>query len=172
MMEFEGQFEGEEIEMMFRRHPIVMRKGLILVGVFMVLGSLFGLFTSGDSIGLGEFLTSFGLPVIVGLAVGMIPFMYYWIGWHYTFYIVTNMRMIQFKQTGLFKSRSINDISLDRILSVNSQVKGITETILGFGTIIVQTMTGDFIISKVSRPARIQQHISAIIRDNVGGVSE
>src|SRR5687767_12729090 len=130
--EFKGQFDDEEVLYVFKRHPIVMRKGLIIMLVTIVIGALAGLFMTNNVATMGEFFTKFFSPVFIELLVGSIGLFYYWIGWHYSVCIVTNQRFIQFDQEGIFKSRSVNDIDIKRILSVNYEIKGISETILGF----------------------------------------
>lgn len=164
--EFKGQFDDEEVLLVFKRHPIVMRKGLLIMLVTIVIGAMYGLFATSSISTMGEFFIKFFTPVIIGILVGAIGLFYYWIGWHYSVCIVTNQRFIQFDQHGIFKSRSVNDIDLKRILSVNYEVKGITENLLGFGTIIIQTLVGDLIITRVSHPAQTQSNIVSAIKES------
>jgi hypothetical protein len=49
---------------------------------------------------------------------------------------------------------------------VNYEVNGIQETILGFGTIIIQTYMGDLIIHEIHHPAKTQLAILSILRDS------
>lgn len=164
--EFKGQLEGEEVLLVFKRHPIVMRKGLIMLMIALVLGALVGLFNSNNAVTLGQFFVKFFSPVGIGFLIGSICLFYFWIGWHYSIGVVTNKRFIQFNQVGIFKSRSVNDIDLKRILSVNYEVHGIVETVLGFGTIIVQTLVGDLVITRVSHPAETQSKIVTAIKES------
>lgn len=151
--------------MTFRRHPIVMRKGLVIVMIALLIGAVVGMFRSSSADTIGSFFVQFLTPVIVGTAIGSIFLFYYWIGWYYSVCIVSNQRFIQFKQKGLFKSRSVSDISLNRILSVNYEVSGAMETLLGFGTIIIQTFAGDFILTKVPHPAKNHHQIASILKE-------
>jgi hypothetical protein len=114
----------------------------------------------------GNSFVLFFTPVIISIIVGLIPLSYFWIGWYYSVCIVTDQRFIQFKQKGIFKSRSVNDIALNRILSVNYEVSGMMETLLGFGTIIVQTFAGDFILKNVPHPAENHQKIATIVKES------
>ena len=163
---FKGQFPDEQVLLVFKRHPVVMRKGLIIMLLLILAGAVVGLFRSNNSLTVGNFLVRFIGPIIVGLIVGLVFLAYYWIGWYYTVCIVTDKRFIQFNQKGIFKSRSVNDISLSRILSVNYQVRGMVETLLGFGTIIIQTLVGDFVIAKVPKPAETQANIVLAIKES------
>ena len=164
--QFEGQFKDEEVLFVFKRHPIVMRKGLILMMFAILAGALAGMFMSRDADATGTFLRQFFEPIGIGFLVGLLLLSYYWVGWYYSVCIVTNQRFVQFSQKGIFKSRSVNDINLHRILSVNYQISGIVETLLGFGTIIIQTLVGDFVISKVAHPAETQAHIVSAIKES------
>lgn len=166
MAEFPGQFKDEEVLFTFRRHPIVMRKGFVIVLIVALIGSLVGLYRSRAATTNGEFFGSFFGSVGLGLIIGLILFSYYWIGWYYSMCIVTNQRFVQISQTGIFKSRSVNDISLARILSVNYEVKGMMANLLGFGTIIIQTLVGDFVIEKAPKPAATQAGIVTSIKES------
>lgn len=169
---FSGQFKDEEVLLVFKRHPIVMRKGFILLMVAILIGALGGMVTTRSSVTVGDFFSKFFLAVGIGFAIGMVAMFYYWIGWYYSVCIVTNQRFIQMNQKGIFKSRSVNDINLNRILSVNYEIRGILETALGFGTIIIQTLVGDFVIAKVPKPAVTQADIVSAIKESGVKLSE
>lgn len=135
-----------------------MRKGLI----FGMLGPLVGVLPAGinPSLGMGVFFGGLGL----GILLGIIVFFPFWIGWHFSVFIVTNQRFLQIKQKGLF-TRSVSDLGLAQIQSVNYEVAGMQETLLGFGTIMMRTYVGDIIIHDVHHPAKIQKRIVLILRD-------
>ena len=155
---FSDQFDDEEVLYLFRKHPVVMRKGLI----FGLLGPLIGVLPAAihPSFGLNVF---FG-GLIGGFLLGLRIFFPSWIGWHFSVFIVTNQRFLQIKQTGLF-TRSVSDLSLQQIQSVNYEIAGIQETLLGFGTILMRTYVGEIVIHDVHHPAKIQKKIVTILRD-------
>lgn len=171
-MNFDGQLPGEEVLVVFRRHPIVMRRGLLAIAIGSVGGAVVGFFMSSQAATVGDLLQQFVLPVVIGAALGCIPMFYSWIGWYYSVCIVTDQRFVQIKQKGVFRSRSVNDINLRRILSVNYEVRGMVETLLGFGTIIIQTLVGDFVIRKVAKPAKTQAEIVTAINESGVDLSE
>ena len=164
--DFKGQFDDEQVLFTFKRHPIVMRKGLIILMFTILGGAVFGMFSSRNAITMGDFFSQFFLPIGIGLLIGSVALFYYWIGWYYSVCIVTNDRFIQFNQKGIFKSRSVNDISLNKILSVNYEIHGLLETVLGFGTIVIQTLVGDLYIAKVPHPAETQSKIVTAIKES------
>lgn len=155
---FEDQFDNEEVLYVFHKHPIVMRKGLI----FGMLGPLVGILPAAikPELGFGVF---FG-GLAIGLLIGLIIFAPSWIGWHFSVFIVTDQRFIQITQKGLFH-RAVADLSLTQVQSVNYEVSGIEETLLGFGTIKMQTYVGDLVIHDVHHPARVQKRLLSILRD-------
>jgi hypothetical protein len=77
---------------------------------------------------------------------------------------VTDQRLIQITQKGLFH-RAVVDIGLSQIQMVNYEIAGLQETLLGFGTIMMQTYLGDLIIHDVHHPAKIQKRLLGILRD-------
>lgn len=57
------------------------------------------------------------------------------------------------------------DIGLKQIQTINYEVAGIQQTLLGFGTIMMQTYIGDLIIHEIHHPAHIQQKLLGVLRD-------
>lgn len=154
---FEDQFDDEEVLYVFHRHPVVMRKGLVLG----MLGPLVGILPAAINPELG--FTYFFGGLLVGCALGLLVFMPSWISWHFSLFIITDQRFIQITQKGLFH-RSVGDIALSQIQSVNYEVAGLQETLLGFGTIKMQTYIGDMELKDVHHPAKIQKRMLNILR--------
>lgn len=156
---FEDQFDDEEVMLVFRKHPIVMRKGL----VFGLLGPLIGILPSAvdPNLGFGVFFGGFAAGCLLGLLI----FAPSWIGWHFSVFIMTDQRFIQITQKGLWH-RAVADLRLAQIQSINYEIKGLQETLLGFGTIKMQTYVGDMVIHDVHHPAKVQKEILGILRDN------
>lgn len=154
--QFEDQLDGEEVLYVFRKHPIVMRKGFVVAMVAILLGTVPSLIKP-------EYSYLFG-----GLAVGFIlaglVFLPSWITWYYSVYIVTDQRLLQISQKGLWK-KSVVDISLSQIQMVNYEVSGFQETTLGFGTIMMQTFVGDLVVHDVYHPAKVQKRLLEILRE-------
>jgi hypothetical protein len=155
---FEDQFDDEDVLYVFRKHPVVMRKGLVLG----MLGPLIGIIPAAvkPDLGFGFF---FG-GLAAGCILGLLLFFPDWISWYFSVYIVTNQRFIQITQKRLFH-RSVADLGLTQIQSINYEVSGLQETLLGFGTIKMQTYVGDLVVHDVHHPAKIQKKILGILRD-------
>jgi hypothetical protein len=155
---FEDQFDDEEVLFVFRKHPVVMRKGL----VFGMLGPLLGVIPAAvkPDLGFGFF---FG-GLAAGFILGILIFIPSWIGWHFSVFIVTDQRLIQITQKGMFH-RSVIDMGLNQIQMVNYEVSGLQETLLGFGTISMQTFVGDLVIHDIHHPGKIQKKLLKILRE-------
>lgn len=152
--EFDGQRDGEKLLFTFRRHPIAMRKGfygfLIIFAIFsgLALGG-FALFMNPD----------FQWLILVGIIFGGIYFFYQWIGWFFSVFIVTNERVRQIKQKGLF-NRSVIDVSLENVQNVSYNVPGLSGSLFGFGTIVLQTQVGDMVIRQVPKTGETYNKMS------------
>jgi hypothetical protein len=153
---FDDQMDNEEVLFVFRKHPVVMRKGLVIAMFAILLGTLPSLIKP-------EYIYLFG-GLAGGLVLSMLVFAPYWISWYYSVFIVTDQRLIQITQKGLWR-RSVVDIGLPQIQMVNYEVGGLQETMLGFGTIMMQTFVGDLIIHDVHHPSKIQKQLLTILRD-------
>ncbi len=155
---FKDQFDDEEVLYVFRRHPVVMRKGLVLAS----LGPLLGVIPAAikPEWGFGVFFGGLAAGFILS---GLLLFPA-WLGWFYSIFIVTDQRLIQITQKGMFH-RSVVDLGLNQIQMVNYQVAGLQETLLGYGTIMMQTYVGDLVIHDVHHPAKIQKKFQEILRE-------
>ncbi len=153
---FADQYDDESVLYVFRKHPIVMRKGLI----FSMFGILVGVIPALIK---PEYTWFFG-GLAGGFALGGLIFFGSWIGWYFSVFIVTDQRFIQISQKGMFH-RSVVDIALQQIQMVNYEVSGVQETLLGFGTIMIQTYVGDLVIHDIHHPAKVQRKLFKILRD-------
>jgi len=154
--EFEGQRDDEEIEMVFRRHIIALRKGFYMILIPFALGSIPALLFPQH---LWLFFVSLGC-----LVFGLMLFFYFWLGWYYTYFIVTNQRLRQVSQKGFF-GRSVVDLGLGKIQNISYNVPGFSGEVLGFGTIVIQTYVGDLVLDRISHPSKIYNKLQDAIKD-------
>lgn len=152
---FKEQFDDEEVLLVFRKHPIVMRKGLILFSVAMLAGVIPALIKPEYNV--------FFIGLASGFVVGLILIFPWWVRWFFSIYIMTDQRFIQ--QTRSLLQLNVVDIGLEQIQMINYQISGLEETLLGFGTIVVQTYVGDLVIREVGHPARVQKSMVKHLRD-------
>lgn len=152
---FKEQFDDEDVLLVFRKHPIVMRKGLI----FSMLAILAGTIPALIEPTYGWFFGGLAGGFLLGALV-MLP---WWVRWYFSVYIMTNQRFIQ--QSRSFFQVNVVDISLEQVQMINYEIKGLEQTFLAFGTIIVQTYVGDLVIREVHHPARIQKKMVHALRE-------
>src|SRR3989338_2160050 len=152
---FKEQFEDEETLLVFRKHPIVMRKGLLLAAFGLLVAMIPALIKPQYSFFFGGLAAGFILAIVL-----LFP---WWVRWYFSVYIMTDKRFIQ--QTRSLLQVNVVDIGLDQIQMINYQITGLEQTILQFGTIIVQTYVGDLVIHDVHHPEKVQQKMVHVLRD-------
>jgi len=152
---FRGQYEDEEVLFVFRKHPVVMRRGLVLFMLAILLGTIPSF--------INPTLSYFYWGISAGFVLGLLLAFPSWVYWYFSVYIVTDQRFIQVSQKGFF-NKNVVDLALGQIQMVNYEVKGIQETLLSFGTITVQTYVGNLVIHDVHRPGKVQHELLGILR--------
>ena len=177
MKQFEGQHDDEDILFVFRRHIIAMRKGFYMLLVPFLIASLPALII--PLLPMQNVPEWWGGPLhllwisLVGFVVGLILFLYQWMGWYFSVFIVTNVRLRQISQSGFF-NKSVIDLGLTKIQNISYNVEGFTASIFGFGTIVVQTYVGDLVLDKIHHPGTIYTKLQEAVRiaHKGGGLDE
>jgi uncharacterized protein (DUF2062 family) len=90
--------------------------------------------------------------------VGLLGMGYSYLLWYFSFYIVTNQRLRQTRQKGLFK-KTVGDLDLENIQSASFGVPGVFGSMFNYGTILIQTSAGDLVLSMVSHPETVYNEI-------------
>jgi hypothetical protein len=163
---FPGQHDDEEILLVFRQHPLVMRKELIygLLAILIIVLPF-------------DFAFTFAHPALVSIAgkiailvpsIVFIVWFYAWIGWYYSVYIVTGQRIIEIRQHGLF-NRRVSEWRLEMVQNVNYHVKGFQAVLFGFGDITAQTFSGDLVMKTIHKPTQIHDQLIQIVHQAGGG---
>lgn len=159
--DFEGQREGEELLFVFRRHIIAMRKGFYLFLIPFAVSALPVFIWP-------TVLEIYWIP-LGGFILGFILFMYHFLMWYYTIYIVTTQRLRQITQRGFF-GKDVVELGLSKIQNISYNVPGLSGELFGFGTIVIQTYVGDLVINKAEHPEKIynqlQDAVQAVSQDN------
>ena len=152
---FDGQREGEEVKFIFRRHLLTAKKGLFFMIIMIAVG-VTPMLIWKDNINMFWFFV--GMTII-----GALGCIYAYMLWYFSLYIVTDHRIRQISQKGIFK-KTVVDLSLDKIQGISYGVPGIIAGIFGYGTILIETGVGDLVISQVSKPAKIHDKLQNVIR--------
>jgi hypothetical protein len=156
--------EGEEVVLEVRRHWIVVAPiyavilvlalaPLVLYGVLDALPIVF------EASGWGPALPAFAyFGWLLALWVGAY---FVWLDHHLDIWIVTNERLIDVEQKGIF-SREVSSLRFDRIQDITAEVTGVLATMLKFGDIKVQTAgdTNEFTITNIASPQHVVDAIN------------
>jgi uncharacterized membrane protein YdbT with pleckstrin-like domain len=67
-----------------------------------------------------------------------ITFFIIWIDYYFDVWIVTNQRIVNIEQKGMF-SRVVSELELEKIQDVTTDVRGVIPTFLNYGDLMVQT---------------------------------
>jgi hypothetical protein len=163
-LDFDGQRDGEELLFVFRRHIIAMRKGFYLFLIPFAISAIPPLVWQTN-------LVLFLLPV-AGFALGLVLFLYHYLMWYFTIYIVTDQRIRQITQRGFF-GKDVVELRLSKIQNISYNVPGFSGEMFDFGTIVIQTFVGDLVIHKVGHPDKIyndlQDAVSTALVDQKQG---
>lgn len=166
-LEFEGQREGEEVLFVFRRHIIAMRKGFYLLLIPFAVSAIPPLIWQTN-------LVLLLLP-LAGFIIGLLFFFYHFILWYFTVYIVTNQRIRQVTQYGLF-GKDVVELRLSKIQNISYNIPGFWGEIFKFGTIVIQTFVGDLVIKNVEYPDktynRLQDAVSLVVSEQEEGYEQ
>lgn len=154
---FPGQQPSEDVLLVFHQHPLVMRKALI-VGLIAILIAIIPL----DFIFTGWFYHLFvKLAIIIPLLV-LVYWLYHYIGWYYSVYIATNYRLIEIKQHGLF-NRKVREYQLNLIQNLNYHINGLQAVLFQYGTITVETYSGNLEMETIYKPVKIHTRLMEIL---------
>lgn len=87
-------------------------------------------------------------------------FMIMWTNYYLDAWVVTDRRIIDIEQYG-FWNRKVSECRLDRVQDISAEVKGFFRTILGFGSVYIQTAAEAerFIMKDVPNPNGVKDAI-------------
>ncbi len=83
-----------------------------------------------------------------------------WTNYYLDVWVVTNMRLVDIEQRSLFNRKS-STLELDHIEDITVHIEGFFESIIGYGTLSVQTAghIQEFLINDISDPEESKQVI-------------
>jgi hypothetical protein len=160
---FEGQFDDEDVVYVFRRHALVMRRGLVISMLSWLVGPIVILVLTYARPNNPPSMTAFFLSLLGGIMFGLLLLLPSWVSWYFSVFIVTTQRFVQVTQRGFFHS-SFADMNLKQIQQVNYDIAGFQQTLLGFGTMTLRTYMGELVIHDISHPAKVQRRLVEILR--------
>ncbi len=164
---FQGQRESETIIRVVHRHwfDIATHFFVIVIFIAMMFGSLslLPLLYPGW---LGNEMSRFVLFIqnSLILLIWLYAFLI-WIDYFFDVWIITNERVINIEQKGLFV-RTVSELKFSRIQDVTSEVSGMIPTILNFGDVKVQTASEEdfFLFRRVPDPYHVKDILMERLR--------
>jgi membrane protein YdbS with pleckstrin-like domain len=138
---FPGLEEEEKITLFFRRHPLSFFNFGLIGSVMVILPAIIILmvFNAGLFALEGPLETKIVLALASAYLLFVLGLMLVgWMNFYLDVYIVTNRRLIDISQEGLF-SRNLSAVDLADIEDVKADVKGFLPTYFNFGNVDVQT---------------------------------
>lgn len=137
---FDGQKSGEEILLVLHRHWFDILSQFITIFLMTLL--LFGSYIFAPLFypGLADASNHNLFIFLENLFFIMIWILFFliWIDYYFDVWIVTDQRIVNIEQRGLF-SRAVSELELDKVQDITSDVKGVIPTFLNYGDLYVQT---------------------------------
>lgn len=162
LFHLKGQTAGEETIAVIHRHWFnILQKFfaiffmvLFLIGSYVALPALFPILTKDAFNSIFIFMES-----LFAMLIWMLFFLI-WIDYYFDVWIITNKKIINIEQKGLF-IRTVSELELDKIQDITTEVKGVIPTFLNFGDVMIQTAAEKerFAFRQVSNPYGIKDVI-------------
>jgi uncharacterized membrane protein YdbT with pleckstrin-like domain len=149
--------QDEHIVAIFRKHPFYIWITIFKYIVIAIIPALVSAFI-GNSLGnLGEYGMILYLAFLIVL---WIAFFIEYTDFMLDTWVLTNERLVDVEQLALF-SRRISTLSLDRIQDITIQQIGFVDTLLGIGTVFIQTAgtEDEFRILGMRNPSHVKDII-------------
>ncbi len=157
---FETQEDDEAVVLFLRQHPIVMVPWLLLSLFMLTLPSVFIFFPPFAALPVSyQFVISLGWYLFV-FGYALAKFM----GWFFNIYIVTDERIVDVDFVNIF-FRKISTAKIDEIQDVNVTSSGSLETLLGYGSVFIQTSAAvpEFEFVAIPKPDEVGKILNQMI---------
>lgn len=144
--------EDEELIKIIRKHWIILALPFLKALLIIVTAFL-----------LSHWLLFYEWGVViffVWLLIGLVYWFYKWLVWYLDCFIVTNQRIIDIHQKGLF-NRIVAEANLNNIQDVIYQIQGIIATFLNFGEVRIQLSgnSGVIVMEQIKDPQKVRELI-------------
>ncbi len=159
---FKGKRDNEEIIILVRRHWLILVFTLLPMLLFLI-GIIFLHFLGNQ---MNDFFQITIDPVFRGV-IESFSFMLFWlilfiiwIDYYLDVWIVTDQRIVNIEQSGLFRRR-VSEMEHSKIQDVTSKIKGVFPTLFKYGYIYIQTAgaTERFVFKQIPNPVKIRNII-------------
>lgn len=153
----------EQVIYFLRRHPITLLGLAFGYLAFLTLPVIVLTLITQFSPTMLQDPTLFPLVVMGGSAILLLMWIFLFqlfLDYYLDVWIVTNKRILNIVQTGLFH-RQVSEVRLYRIQDATASIGGILQTVLNFGKVEIQTAgeQGRFTFTDIPRPQEITKTI-------------
>ncbi|MEK7596038.1 MAG: PH domain-containing protein [Patescibacteria group bacterium] len=153
----------EKIILSIHRHWLVIAGKMTFIAAMLSAAAVFLTVVTGylpTYLALATFFSA--IYVLIILLAAFI----FWVDFYLDIWIVTNKRIIDIEQKGLFR-REISEFELSRIQDITIEIPNFTAAIFKFGNIRIQTAgTQSFTIKDAPRPEQIKNIILECVKNN------
>lgn len=161
---FPGKEVDETVHLLLRRHwSLIVRNCFVLLIEAFVPVVVYVFLSVGLNIDFSAGSIMGTIAVLLGSVFYLFLWLFFlnqWIDYYLDIWIVTDKRILNVEQNGLF-SRTISELHISKIQDVTSIVNGKLQTFMDFGDVHVQTAGEQerFIFEKVPRPRQVAKVI-------------
>jgi uncharacterized membrane protein YdbT with pleckstrin-like domain len=156
---FPGHEPDEQIIMFVHRHRIAFLIPLLIIFVLVIL-PLFFIF-AGPSIGFDPLgwdwgIAGLGAYFLFAISVAFVL----WVDYYYDLLVITDQHIVNIEQDSLL-GRRVSYVSLLRVQDANGKTSGLLQSLLNYGTILIETAgeTPDIVQRDVANPSEIAHKV-------------
>jgi hypothetical protein len=137
---FPGQQSDESIYLVVRQHWIILAKRLVIWGVLVAALMLFKHYVPLlGPIVLGQPMAGLINILVQAYILFLVTSLFIiWVLYYLNMYIVTNERIVDVDQKGLF-NHMVAELNMEKIEDVTSETRGILGHIFDYGSVYIQT---------------------------------
>lgn len=158
----------EHIITIVRKHWITLL-GQFVTHIFLALVPLVGFFLIQGLGAISFGATGYKIAIILVMVYWLIlwiSFFIFWTDYVLDAWVITNQRIIDIEQIGLF-NRRVSTLTLDKIQDVTTQQTGILDSVLHIGEVIIQSaaVNHEFHIPNAPDPVKVKNIIMQTMQD-------
>lgn len=153
--------DDEDVISVVRKYPLVFFWPIVFSAIFIIAPFFFlvPLWQWGKW-GVLIFFVSLGAGIFLAIRLSFI--------YALNVFIITSERIIDIDQSGFF-SKTVSETTYDKIQDVSYVIKGIGQTLLRYGNVIIQTagQQVNLELTSVKHPEKVQQLIIRVKQDSM-----
>lgn len=170
LVTFRGKAESEHVLFHARLHWIVLLSRLLSYGILGAAGSgvivlLFALLYAGNAQDILNTVSDTMWLLDLWFAGTLTAILYAWMTWYLSIFIITDRRLLQIVQNGLFSHYSL-ELKLENVRDSAFSYNHPLHYIFNYGTLFARSATGaigDFQVPNISNPRDVHHYVHKLI---------